>query len=142
MLMYATSFFLIAAADPSWHPNPTRIRGFACAVAGLIAPFARLGEWGNGEFAKLMTAVVIVGWVNPLFLGTIALAIRKRRRRAVAILRTAIVAMLAFSWFIFYYEELLPREGFFLWVAGILVVLFSDELASVHAYFLGSRAAT
>ena len=37
--------------------------------------------------------------------------------------------MVPFSWAVFVYEKLYPREGYFVWIIGMLLVLFSRELA-------------
>jgi hypothetical protein len=33
--------------------------------------------------------------------------------------------MIPFSWIVFYVEQLNPREGYFLWIAGMMLILFS-----------------
>jgi hypothetical protein len=37
--------------------------------------------------------------------------------------------MAPFCWVVFHYENLYPREGYFLWILGMLLALFSPNLA-------------
>jgi hypothetical protein len=43
-------------------------------------------------------------------------------------LRNVILLMLPFCWIVFLYRHIYPREGYFLWTGGMLLVLFSSEL--------------
>ncbi len=42
-------------------------------------------------------------------------------------MRVVVLAVIPFSWGVFYYEDLYPREGYFLWIFGMLLVLFSAK---------------
>ncbi len=46
-----------------------------------------------------------------------------------AVLRIVVILMIPFCWVVFHYESLHPREGHFVWIIGMLLVLFSPELA-------------
>jgi len=42
-----------------------------------------------------------------------------------------VVVMIPFSCVVFHYEHFYPREGYFLWVLGMLLALFADELVQL-----------
>jgi hypothetical protein len=44
------------------------------------------------------------------------------------ILRNVILLMLPFCWIEFLYWHVYPREGYFLWIGAMLLILFSNEL--------------
>jgi hypothetical protein len=56
------------------------------------------------------------GFINPLFFAWVF--------RPPKVLRTVLLAMMPFCWVVFYLEPLYPREGYFLWTASMLAVLF------------------
>jgi hypothetical protein len=72
---------------------------------------------------------LISGWTNIIFLGVLSFSFAERTRRTFAVLRIIVVLMIPFSWVVFDYEELYPREGYFVWIIGMLLALFSRELA-------------
>jgi len=74
-------------------------------------------------------AFLISGWINPLFVIATILASSARRQLLARVLRSIVVVMIPFCWIVFYYDNLYPREGHFLWIAGMLLVLFADRLA-------------
>ncbi len=131
LCLYAASFFLVAVSGADSRTGSARMRGIACAIVALVAPWAWLDSWGHGVLPVLMPAVLLVGWVNPMFLAAATLAVRKPTSRALSVLRIAITIFLFLSWIVFQYDNLRPREGFFLWVAGIVLVLYSDYVAAL-----------
>lgn len=72
-------------------------------------------------------SLLISGWINPLLFITIVLMLRSRFPRPCATLKIVILLMIPFCWIVFYHEKLYPREGHFLWVIGMLLMLFSDK---------------
>jgi hypothetical protein len=86
-----------------------------------------LGPTFNGRLD--FVATLITGWINPAFLVTVALASFSRHRRLIAVLRIVVLLMVPFSWIEFHYQSVYPREGYFLWTVGMLLVLFSRELS-------------
>ena len=50
--------------------------------------------------------------------------------RAFKILRAATLLLIPFSWIVFYNEDAYPREGHILWVASMVVALFSQSPSS------------
>jgi len=72
----------------------------------------------------------VSGWINIVFLVFIAIALSGRANVAAKALRTAILLMIPFCWIVFHYEHLLPREGHFLWITGMVLALFSNRNAT------------
>ena len=71
-------------------------------------------------------SVLISGLINPAFLAYVILAGLKRKPRLQRVLRFALISMIPFSWVVFHFLQVYPREGHVLWVTGILLVLFSS----------------
>jgi hypothetical protein len=46
------------------------------------------------------------------------------------ILRTITLVMIPFCWIVFYDEHAYPREGHVLWIAGMVLALFSESPSS------------
>ncbi|GEM_PF-2483679 len=87
----------------------------------LVAP------WGEDYRNSLARAVSleISGLINLVFWAAAVLILRGTHHRLVRALRIAILLMIPFSWIVFYVEQLNPREGYFLWIAGMMLILFS-----------------
>jgi hypothetical protein len=137
LLLYVASFFpgifgyrLVAVKTH----NPTTIggyyefTGFDCAKAALLGPWEEHGPRDVSDFSLLIS-----GWINPLLVITVFLALWKKYPRATAILRIMILLMIPFCWVFFYYTESYPREGHFLWVIGMLLMLFSGKFRKDEA---------
>ena len=128
LLIYAISFALVATVGP-WtnHPNtPGYGAAFIALVAPLIAnPFSTL--YLHDE-TRSYVALLISGWINPLFLITLILA-HLRHERAVAILKFIVLLMIPFCWVVFYEIGAYPREGHFLWLFGMVLALFSIDMS-------------
>jgi hypothetical protein len=115
------SFFLVAVRDPSGTVLPAR--GWEVALSALGLPFK---TWANG--ARLLPPAVlmlgfIAGLANPLLLAWLLLPHAKIAR----VLKACIVLGLLSSGGVFYAERLIPTMGFYLWAAGILLILFSSR---------------
>jgi hypothetical protein len=124
-LVYAGSFFLNAVKIP----KSDALTGYWCAYITLILP------WGHDGFQTLHEqplryfCVLFSGWINPFFLVTAFLLLRKPNGRLGSILRILVVVMFAACWGAFYYENVRPWIGYWVWTAAMLVVLFSTMLA-------------
>jgi hypothetical protein len=122
--LYAVSFFLVAVRDSSLGFTLT---GYECANAALSASWDG-GSAFNGHLDFLAT--LISGWINPAFLITVVFGLfGGRHRRLAAVLRIVVLLMVPFCWVVFYKGLLYPREGHFVWIIGMLLVLFSRELS-------------
>ena len=112
-----------------------RMLGLMCAFFAFVLPVnaARLALFHNVPLPippVPYVSLIIAGWINPIFLVTAFLILAGVHQRLVAILKGAVVLMLPFTWLFFgTFRMFYPREGHFLWVIGILLVLFSDRIA-------------
>jgi hypothetical protein len=108
--------------------------GFLCAVYAFSYPLdeARLALFHNVPLPIGLVpyfSLLIAGWINPVFLITAFLMLARTHQRLVVILKVAVVLLIPFTWLFFAtFGALYPREGYFVWVAGMLLVLFSDRL--------------
>ena len=123
LLSYTASFFLFAFGSGGGRP----VRGYGAAILAILMlshqnPFSPTSIFQGNIFEYV--ALLVSGWINPLFLITIALILLERRRAAV-ILRVTLLLMIPFCWIVFYYERFYPREGHFLWLLGMGLTLFS-----------------
>jgi hypothetical protein len=119
LLIYIASFFLTAVVGRGL--SFVSLRGYDCAHVSLIGP------WEEDYRHSIISAVPleISGWINFVFLAAVVLILRGTHQRLVRALRIAILLMIPFSWVVFYIEQLIPREGYVLWIAGMMLVLFS-----------------
>jgi hypothetical protein len=128
LLIYILSFFLAAVAGPGVQSGPAF--GYYFAFYSLGFPL----WWALGHATVFGTmellSMAISGMINLVFL-TIAILVLFNRVQlttgVVNILRYVVLAMIPFCWVVFHFEELYPREGHFLWIVGMLLVLFSDR---------------
>jgi hypothetical protein len=103
--------------------------GGFCAYFAFFYPLELLFRgvsppWGPLGFISL----VVSGWINPLFIIVAILDWAEFQQRLASILRKAILAMIPFSWFFAFYEvRMIPREGHFLWIVGMLLTLYPKQ---------------
>jgi hypothetical protein len=116
MVLYVVSFFLPAAKEA--HAIP----GYLCAYLALVLPWIREPLKSLRSDPLNLFSILLSGWINPVFLLTIILLLRKARLGAV--LRIALLFMFAAPW-IFFYKDLRPQTGYFLWTGAMLLALFS-----------------
>jgi hypothetical protein len=69
--------------------------------------------------------VLLSGWINPTFLIAAGFASFRPSARITRILGITTLAMIPFCWVVFYYHHFYPREGHFVWIAGMLLVFFA-----------------
>ncbi len=131
--LFSISFFLTGVWDSKPPADP--IPGWYCAgfalrtTQGLIQRGWPSNSWifqyRQFEFFSLLVS----GWINPLFVIAAILVVIQKDRRPFRILRILLLAILPFCWVVFIYERFYPREGYLLWTIGMILVLFSNELA-------------
>lgn len=126
ILIYAVSFFLVAAQF-----GPTPWFGFLAAIYAFWLPWG--DSWVVIHFGLFHSyfkwvALVISGWINPVFIVAAFLDLSGQYPRTTAVLRIVIPTMIPFCWFFFACVLMIPREGHFAWVAGMLMVLFSKTI--------------
>ena len=124
LLIYTVSFALSACEGGCRAPGGCPIRGYGAAFLALVIPWWR--PWVFHDKIFNYVALLISGWINPLFLITVTLALLRRYQGAVAILRIILLLMIPFCWVVFYYGGYYPREGHFLWLLGMVMALFSS----------------
>ena len=73
-------------------------------------------------------SITISGLVNPAFLLAVIFLLVGKTPQLSRALRYVILLMLPFCWVVFADQHVYPREGYFLWTSGMLLVLFSSEL--------------
>ena len=75
-------------------------------------------------------SLLIAGWINPVFVVTAFLSLTQTHQRLVAVLKAAVVLMILFTLLFFAtFKMFYPREGYFAWLVGMLLALFSGRIA-------------
>jgi hypothetical protein len=136
--LYTVSFFLSATSDihPLQGSNPAN-PGWACAVYALVLPLQVLlaGAPAQGKYAHPIAwaELFVTGCINPLFLVTIV-GVLRNRLETVGVLRIVLFVMILCCGIVFYTFQMYPREGFLVWVLGMLLVVSSAELGGALAH--------
>lgn len=129
VLLYVVSFFLFAAAlTGPGSPFP----GFLCAYVAFFGPLQSGHPLSAPPFQGNQLAfisLVVSGWINPVFITTVALDLSEQYPKRVAVLKIVVLAMIPFCWVFFLSFHVYPREGYFVWILGILAALFSNRLS-------------
>jgi hypothetical protein len=123
LLIYVVSFAPVALVDRD--SGGGLIRGFRAAVLSIWVPLAVHPFQSNWPFRDMKleyVALLISGLINPLFVTTL---IVRRNKRAITALRIFLFLMFPFCWVVFYCHPLHPREGYFVWLFGMVLTLFS-----------------
>ena len=130
ILLYAVSFFLFAVGLPL--PQGSPYPGFFCAYFAFVFSFqsTHLGPPFHGRLLPFV-ALVVSGWINPVFLLSAFLDLTGQYQRTVNVLRIVVLSMIPFCWVFLYSFHLYPREGHFLWILGMLMALFSARLSQI-----------
>jgi hypothetical protein len=101
------------------------LRSNGSALAGPSAPFSLLAS----------------GMINILFVVVVGLTLSGRLgRRQIIFLTCLLVLLFPFCWVVFFEEKLHPLVGYFLWMAGMLTVLFTGKVALRNANALPRTA--
>lgn len=134
ILLYVVSFFLFAVGWRNSGPRgPWPIPGIVCAYvtagASVGALLHGISTWPYGGGILASVSYLVAGWINPVFLVTAFLDLTGLYSRRVDVLRIIVFVMIPFCWIFFHFEGLRPREGHYLWVFGMLLVLCSHWLA-------------
>ena len=133
LLLYAASFFLLATG--SFPPGDGRMLGFLCAFYAFALPI-ELGTKALFHNVPMpidpvaYLSLLIAGWINPVFVVTAFLSLTQTHQRLVAVLKAAVVLMILFTLLFFAtFKMFYPREGYFAWLVGMLLALFSGRIA-------------
>jgi hypothetical protein len=128
--MYVASFFLLTIGDFGRVVGP--LRGYFCAALALIYPFSEDGRSLFHEKPVEYFAFLGSGLINPVFLTTFFLHLFRVRLRVHVVLRNLTILMIPLCWIVFQYERFYPREGYVLWVLGMLLTLFAMSDAKLR----------
>jgi hypothetical protein len=131
LLLYAASFFLsFVGGRGIYTPKPPS--GADCAFDWFFFPwiyvhFHSMGSfWTDAPIENV--SIAISGWINPVFFIAVLFQVIGKALELTRILRNVILLMFPFCWIGFMYWHVYPREGYFLWIGAMLLVLFSSEL--------------
>lgn len=122
-LLYVAAFFLPAVFETGSAP----LRGYDCALVTLVQVWTRDSRALIHQEPVTYISLVVSGWINPVFLATAILILLRKAQRSMNILRTVVLLMVPFCWIVFHNVKVRPREGHFLWLTGMLLVLFSNQ---------------
>ena len=128
------SAVMIAVKEAAATASDKGIPGYLCAYMTMVLPWTSDGVRMLQHEPVDYFAILISGWINPVFLITFVLLMINPRNRVAGILRIVLIFMFAACWIVFYYEHLRPRLGYFVWTAAMLLALFAGKL------FPGRRA--
>lgn len=123
--MFAVSFMLPAVRQASSPPMP----GYKCAFLSLVVAMESGGTFIRQAPLQYFS-VLISGWINPVFLVSLLLILIKPRWRLAIVLRYVVTVMFVFCWIAFYKIHLYPQQGYFLWMFGILLALYSNMFSN------------
>ena len=123
--LYLGSFLLIGATGPGPAPGHGA-RGYFWAWWALAIPWLNLDLWTQGAGFILMPATAVAGLINPVFIVT-SLALVKPFWRLFFALRIVLLGMFPLCLIPFILFRFRPREGFALWILGMMLVLFSSR---------------
>ena len=139
ILIYAVSFCLKAVGE--WDPTPSNgmVYGFTLAIFTFLGPldwihkalFNGNGSWGDNFGFSLKLSIFLIGWINPVFIIAAFLELSEYRPRLFSILRIAIFSIVPITWVLFFQarQQVYPREGYFLWILGMLLAMFPAQFS-------------
>jgi hypothetical protein len=132
--MQLPSFFSFVGGPGVYTPKPPS--GADCAFDWFFLPWIYVHWHSMASFLTDATienvSIAISGWINPVFSLAVLLQVIGKTPRLSKVLRYVILLMLPFSWVLFLDQHVYPREGYFLWIGAMLLVLFSTELENRH----------
>jgi 4-amino-4-deoxy-L-arabinose transferase-like glycosyltransferase len=104
--------------------------GYWCAYVTLFLPWSRDGLNSLHEWPLLYFAILLSGWITPMFLLTLGFLLKKSTHNTGQTLRIVLLLMLPACWIVFSQEHLRPRYGYYLWTAAMLLALFASSLSN------------
>jgi hypothetical protein len=124
-IFYVSSFFLTAVGPSDSRP----IRGYDCAYVTLFFSWEQARIWLRGipsiSNPSDYISTLVSGWINPVFLIAVALTSFKRSEPFARVAAIIVILMIPSCWIVFYNHNLYPREGHVVWIAGMVLVLWS-----------------
>ena len=128
LAMFAFSFILPAVKEAKAAATSPGVPGFTCASLTLTMPWGKDGHALLQQSPLQYFSILFSGWINPLFIVALLAALIKPRSRPTAFLIYLVTAMQVFCWIVFFHLHLYPRQGYFLWLFGMLLALYSHKI--------------
>ena len=127
LALYVGAFFLVAAhdADSSSSFSVRGYPGWFCAAITLRNVWGHEGLDLLRQSRLVYFSLLFSGWINPLFLITLLAQLVRPKGRLAFVLRILLLLMFPACWIVFIQMGLRPREGYFLWTAAMLLVMFA-----------------
>lgn len=135
LLFYGISFVLLATGGDS--AGNGRVPGLLCAIYAFFLPLVEARDKIFHNVPIVLTpasyiSLLISGWINPVFGITAFLILTETHRKLTAVLKVSILLMVPFTVVFFIDTPIFhPREGYFLWLIGMILALFSERLAEL-----------
>jgi hypothetical protein len=125
--LFAVSFKLPAIREVA-KPGATAgtLSGYDCAVLALLQPWGKEGLILLRSDPVNYVSVLLSGWINPFFVIAILALLIRPAASVYAVLRVVLPLMFVFCWIVFYKIHYWAYVGYWVWMAGILLALFSD----------------
>ena len=130
--MFAISFLptMPAVQQQSATSHSAGVPGFTCATVSLQMPWSKDGQSLRRQAPLQYFSILFSGWINPLFLVSLLLLLIKPRWRPSIVLRYVVTLLFLCCWIVFFELHLYPRQGYWLWMFGILLALYSNKLSA------------
>lgn len=128
LVMFGVSFILPAVREVKAAASSPGVPGFTCATLTLTMPWGKDGHALLQQSPVQYFSILLSGWINPLFVVALLPALIKPRSRPTAILVYLVTLMQVFCWIVFFQLHLYPRYGYFLWLFGMLLALYSNKI--------------
>ena len=109
------------------------IPGFTCASITLQMPWSNDGRTLLHDSPVQYFAILFSGWINPLFIVTLLLVLINARWRPAIVLRYVVLGLQVFCWIVFFQLQLYPRQGYILWLLGMILALYSNKISTTRA---------
>jgi hypothetical protein len=130
--LYVVSFWLTALNGQHGVLAPESPSIADWAFDAFLAPLIFIHWQSVGTLVEELTIAKVSfflnGWINPVFLLVVILILIDKTPKLTKVLRYVLLPMIAFCWITLLYQHAFPREGYFFWSIGMLLVLFSSEL--------------
>ncbi len=123
IVAYAVSFFLIVI------PGQPVFRGWQCAILAFYYPWdwIKHGAADPAKNAVFELGMLFSALINPVFILHLLLRTKASLREAATVFSWILLVLNIAPWLVFKTSP--PREGYFVWVAGMLVAMFSARIA-------------
>jgi hypothetical protein len=135
LLLYAVGLFLPAVGGRGViTPRPPSV--VAWGLDSFLFPliYTHLNNLGRffDDSPIENISVAISGWINPAFLLATVFLVVDKTPRTTAIWRYVVLLMIPFTWIAFMHDHVYPREGYFLWIVGMALVLNCNARKASH----------